>query len=150
MKDRDTMSDTEWAMKFNLDTDFTTLDALIAMKRSLDVDYEEHGHMCKGRNGEHVLYIGLPYTDEHNYHYCLMWDLDGRKVRVVKEKRYYPNGVEQYEDYCTSYFSVTFPETNWLVQRVLKAFNVRGSNKAYNRLWGAFTNYCVCYREELL
>ena len=150
MKDYATMSDEKWAKEFDLDTEFTTLDALVAMKRSLGIDYKEHGHMCKGRNGEHLLYIGLPYTDRRHYHYSLMWDLDGRKVRVKKDKRYYPNGVEHYEDYRTSYFSVTFPETHWLVQRVLKALNVRGSNKSYNRLWGAFTCYCMNYRKELL
>lgn len=136
MKDYDKMSDAEWAKEFDLDTEFTTLDALVAMKRSLNIDYKERGHMCEGRNGEHLLYIALPYSDERKYHYHLMWDLDGRKVRVVKDKRYYPNGVEYYEDYRTSYFSATFPESHWLVQRVLKALNVRGSNKAYNRLWG--------------
>lgn len=155
MKDYATMSNAEWAMKFNLATDFTILEALIAMKRSIDInagdkDVHHHGHMCRGRNGEHILYVGLPYRDERGYNYRLMWNLDKRVVKVVKEKRYYPQGIEYYQDYIDSYFSVTFPETNWLVQRVLKAFEVRGSNKAYNKLWGAFTQYCFDYREELL
>ena len=154
MKDYTTMSNAEWAKKFNLATDFTTLEALIAMKRSIDInagDKDDHdGHMCRGRNGEHILYVGLPYMDEQGYDYCLRWNLDKRVVKVVKEKRYYPQGIEYYQDYVDSCFSVTFPETNWLVQRVLKAFEVRGSNKAYNQLWGAFACYCMNYRKELL
>lgn len=141
----------EWATKFNLATDFTTLEALIAMKRSIDInDNDHHGHLCEGRNGEHILYVGLPYTDEQGYDYCLRWNLDKRVVKVVKEKRYYPQGVDYYQDYVDSYFFVTFPETNWLVKRVLKAFKVRGSNKDYNPFMGAFRLYCNRYREELL
>ena len=150
MKDYDTMTADEWANKFNLDLSFTEKDALAALAHAIKHAADGHGHMTRSRDNSHVLYVGLSYSDAKHYSYSLRWNLDKREVRVVKDKRYYPYGSERYEEYRESFFSVTFPETNWLIQRVLKAFEVRGRNERYNKLWSAFLGYCYKWRKELL
>lgn len=150
MKDYATMTAAEWAAEFNLDMSFSVHDALAGLVQSLKYAHKGSGYMVQTRDNSHALHISLRYTDKKGYGFSLCWNLDKREVRVEKEKRYYPNGVDRYEDYCESYHYVTLPESNWLIQRVLKAFDVRAFNDRYNRFGGRFLTYCYNWRKDLL
>ena len=150
MEDYATMTAAEWATKFNLDTSFSVHDALAGLVKSLKHAHKGNGYMVRTRDNSHALHISLRYTDEKGYNFYLCWNLDKREVRVEKEKRYYPSGAEYYEDYRDSYHYVTLPETNWLIQRVLKAFDVRAFNDRYNKFDGLFMAYCYKWRKDLL
>lgn len=150
MKDYATMTAAEWAAEFDLDTKFDVHDALVSLVKSLKCACDGNGYMVRMRDNSHALHINLGYTDKKGYEFYLCWNLDKREVRVEKEKRYYPNGVDRYEDYCESYHYVTLPESNWLIQRVLKAFDVRAFNDRYNKFDGRFITYCYKWRKDLL
>ena len=143
------MTAAEWATEFNLDMSFSVHDALAGLVKALKCACDGNGYMVQTRDNSHALHINLGYTDKKGYEFYICWYLDKREVRVEKEKRYYPSGVDYYEDYRDSYHYVTLPESNWLIQRVLKAFDVRAFNENYN-FGGSFMRYCYKWRKDLL